>query len=108
VSAVVSILHRASGALLFLLLPLVLYALDRSLSSEAGFEAVRADGRLRLVLAVWLGCYAYHLLAGIRFLVFDLHGKGLYRHVRSSAWAVLLAALLAIVLIVFGLSGCAA
>jgi succinate dehydrogenase / fumarate reductase cytochrome b subunit len=90
--AIVSILHRASGILLFLLLPAALYLFELSLSGEAGFRKLRQSLPLRAVVTLLLIVYVYHLLAGLRFLVFDLHRPGLYRHARSSAVLVLGAA----------------
>lgn len=95
--AVVSILHRVSGAFLFVLLPFVLYAFERSLADEAGFARVTREPLLRIGLGGVALLYGYHLLAGMRFLLFDLHLPWLYRHARSSARLVLLgAALLAL------------
>lgn len=72
---VVSIMHRASGALLFLLLPLLLYVLQSSLASEQGF--VEMQGWLRMPLAklfliglVW--GYLHHFCMGLRYLALDL------------------------------------
>lgn len=96
--AVVSILHRVSGAFLFLLLPFLLHAFELSLADEAGFARVTQQPLVRLGLGLVAAFYAYHLLAGVRFLIFDLHRPGLYRHARSSARLVLLgAALIALV-----------
>lgn len=95
--AVVSIFHRISGALLFLLLPVLLYWFEQSLASEQAFLALGGSSLVRLCVFAALGLYAYHFFAGLRFLVFDLHRPGLYRHVRSSARAVLIAALFAVV-----------
>ena len=77
----VSILHRVSGALLFLAVVWLLFMLDRSLSSEAGFDSVkRYIGlpvvKLSLVVLIW--SYCHHFCAGIRFLFIDLH-KGVDR-----------------------------
>ncbi|MBN8780874.1 MAG: succinate dehydrogenase, cytochrome b556 subunit [Thiobacillus sp. SCN 63-374] len=90
----VSILHRVSGALLFLALPLGVWALSLSLSSEAGF--LRMAGwvthplsKLLLLLGVW--AFTHHLFAGLRHLALDVHwGTGL-SHARQSSRAVMLA-----------------
>lgn len=71
----VSILHRISGALLFLCLPFLLLLLQQSLGSEAGFaEAMESLGHPlgKLVLIVLLWAYIHHFLAGLRFLALDL------------------------------------
>jgi len=74
--AKVSILHRVSGALLFLALPVLIYQLDQSLDSDAGYAAAAAFFGLPLVklavlLLVW--SYSHHFCAGIRYLLLDLH-----------------------------------
>jgi len=71
----VSILHRVSGLLLFLAVLWLLFMLDRSLASEAGFESVRRYAGLPLVklsLLVLIWAYCHHFCAGIRFLFLDL------------------------------------
>jgi succinate dehydrogenase / fumarate reductase, cytochrome b subunit len=71
----VSILHRVSGLLLFLAVVWLLFMLDRSLTSEAGFQAVRRYLGLPLVklsLLVLIWAYCHHFCAGIRFLFLDL------------------------------------
>ena len=76
----VSILHRASGALLFFpFAAWLLYMLDASLASEQGFAHVKAYLHLPLVklaLLVFIWAYCHHLCAGVRFLLLDLH-KGI-------------------------------
>jgi len=71
----VSILHRVSGLLLFLAVVWLLFMLDRSLGSEAGFNAMRRYAGLPLVkisLLVLGWAYCHHFCAGIRFLFLDL------------------------------------
>ena len=71
----VSILHRVSGLLLFLAVVWLLFMLDRSLASEAGFDAMRRYAGLPLVklsLLVLSWAYCHHFCAGIRFLFLDL------------------------------------
>ncbi len=71
----VSILHRISGLLLFLAVLWLLFMLDRSLASEAGFESVRRTAGLPLVkisLLVLIWAYCHHFSAGIRCLFLDL------------------------------------
>jgi succinate dehydrogenase / fumarate reductase cytochrome b subunit len=95
--AKVSILHRVSGALLFLALPVLIYQLDQSLDSDAGYAAAAAFFGLPLVklavlLLVW--SYSHHFCAGIRYLLLDLH-IGLDRvPARQSAAVVLAVSLL--------------
>ena len=73
---IVSILHRVSGAGLFLLLPFLLYLLDRSLGSPETFEtfaAVVDNWFIELVLFGLLWAYQHHFCAGIPFLMLDMH-----------------------------------
>jgi succinate dehydrogenase / fumarate reductase, cytochrome b subunit len=73
---VVSIMHRISGAALFLMLPLLLWLFDLSLMSELSFERLRGITsnfffKLLLVFLIW--GFFHHLVAGIRYLLLDLH-----------------------------------
>ncbi len=72
-----SILHRVSGALLFLALPILLLPLfQMSVSSPSGFEGFRAFAAhpiSKLVLLVLIWAYLHHFCAGIRYLLLDLH-----------------------------------
>jgi len=91
----VSILHRISGALLFLGLPLGVWALSVSLSGEAGFRSIAERfahplARLSLLLLLW--AFAHHYLAGLRHLALDVHWGTDLQHARRSSLAVLLAA----------------
>ena len=95
----VSILHRISGALLvFPFSAWLLYMLDVSLASEAGFAAIQGYLGLPLVklgmlLFIWAFCH--HFCAGIRYLFLDLN-KGIeLRPARVSSAVVLAASLLA-------------
>jgi succinate dehydrogenase / fumarate reductase cytochrome b subunit len=75
-ASVVSILHRISGFLIFLALPLILYLFQMSLLSEDTFKYFAGIAGLPLVKLVILGlCWAYfqHFCAGVRHLFMDLH-----------------------------------
>lgn len=75
-SGIVSILHRVSGAVMFLLLPFVLYLFDRSLTSEISFgtfKAISSNWFAKLVLLVLLWSFLHHFVAGIRHLFMDMH-----------------------------------
>ena len=101
--AVVSILHRASGALLFFVgLPVALWALQSSLGSAEAFEAFRAFVARPLVKLVLLGlvwAYLHHLFAGLRHVLQDVHVGGELKPARQSA-VLTIAAALAVTLIV--------
>jgi succinate dehydrogenase / fumarate reductase cytochrome b subunit len=71
-----SILHRISGALLFLAIPVLLYLLQGSLTSEQEYLRWRDFFRHPLVKLVAIGLaylYAHHFFAGLRYLLLDLH-----------------------------------
>ncbi|MCX7901917.1 MAG: succinate dehydrogenase, cytochrome b556 subunit [Burkholderiaceae bacterium] len=90
-AAVVSILHRISGALLFLLLPFILYLLELSLSSEASFARLQATAShwlVRIVLVALTWALLHHLVAGLRYLALDLHLGVDKEQARRSALAV--------------------
>jgi succinate dehydrogenase / fumarate reductase, cytochrome b subunit len=71
----VSILHRVSGAALFLMLPFILYLLDQSLASELSYQKFQAFTNHVIVKVICLGliwCFLHHFCAGIRYLLLDL------------------------------------
>ncbi len=80
-AGVVSILHRASGALMLVLLPFVIWMFDTSVSSEISFDlftAAFASGlgvlpgwfvKLMALALIW--AYLHHLIAGLRHLWMD-------------------------------------
>lgn len=75
-AGIVSILHRISGALLFLLLPGLLWLFELSLSSELSFVRLGEVTSLWWVKLILLGViwgFMHHLVAGVRYLLLDLH-----------------------------------
>lgn len=104
-TAVVSFAHRASGALLVLSLPFVVFLFSLSLQSEQGFARVSMilqQGWLRLLALLVLWALLFHLLSGIRFLLLDLDLGIRLPAARGSAWAVLALALLLALLLLGG------
>jgi succinate dehydrogenase / fumarate reductase cytochrome b subunit len=92
VPGLVSILHRISGAALFLLIPFALYALEASLESPERHRAIASFlghplAKLVLIGLVW--AYLHHLFAGIRHLALDLDYGTALGPARASAKAVL-------------------
>ena len=77
----VSILHRASGGLMFVLLPLIVWLFDTSISSEISFARFTSafsagigfvPGWLfKLVVLALIWAYLHHLIAGLRHLFMD-------------------------------------
>ena len=80
-AGVVSILHRASGALMFGLLPLIIWLFDMSVSSEISFEVFRSAFvagigfvpafLVKLVVLALIWAYLHHFIAGVRHLWMD-------------------------------------
>lgn len=102
IGAVVSILHRATGAVLALLAPFALWALQMSLESESGFARAReflggGIGRLGLLLALWL--LVQHLYSGLRHLFIDIDVGVDLGAARRTAWATLAASVLTVVIL---------
>jgi len=76
IPAIISILHRLSGFLLFLLIPFTIYVWQYSLISADNFDNVKTNFQsLSVKFLVWLFISAliYHLIAGIRHLLMDMH-----------------------------------
>jgi len=91
-AGIVSILHRISGLLMFALLPLILLAFEKSLSTEVDFSEVAghfSNPIIKLIGLILLWAYLHHFCAGIRHLVMDTH-RGLEKEqAKRSALSVL-------------------
>ncbi|MBZ0096690.1 MAG: succinate dehydrogenase, cytochrome b556 subunit [Sulfuricella sp.] len=89
---VVSFLHRVSGALLFVAIPLFLAIFQLTLDSAETFEKVKQgleSPLVKLVLIVLLWGYSHHFFAGLRFLAMDM-GFGMeLGKTRRNSWLVL-------------------
>jgi len=73
---ILSILHRISGAVIFLLLPVLLWLFQSSLTSPetfATFKSVVGNPLVKIVLLGLIWLYMHHFCAGIRYLLLDLH-----------------------------------
>lgn len=80
-AGIVSILHRISGVLMFVLLPFVVWLLDHSLSSEMSYDTFASAygagiGMLpgwfvKLVTLGLIWAYLHHFIAGLRHLWMD-------------------------------------
>ena len=107
-AGLVSILHRISGALMFLLLPFVLYLLEQSLSSDATFASMKAFAAhplSKLIILALSWAYLHHFAAGIRHLFMDMHmglSKEGSRHSAASVLAISLFLTLLVALKLFG------
>ncbi len=99
--AIVSILHRLSGVMLFVLMPLVFYLFSLSTHSRDSFNSAGAMMHCIYVKsAVWLfsAALAYHLFAGIRHTLADIGLGEELQPARWSAYAVLALSLVAIII----------
>ena len=103
-AGVVSILHRISGALMFLLLPFVIWLFDNSLTSEISFDRFASAFTagigfvpgwfVKLVCLALIWAYLHHLIAGLRFLWMDVTHQMSKEHSRQSAVITLALSLL--------------
>lgn len=100
-AGIVSILHRVSGFLMFLLLPFIIWMFDRSLSSEYSFAALKAAFNsglgfvpgwfLKLVALALIWAYLHHFIAGLRHLWMDVSHKAVTKEFGHSSALVTLA-----------------
>ena len=92
ITSYVSILHRASGVVLFFAVALLLCAFDASLESEQSFDSLKQSlGSPIAQFFIWasLAALAYHFVAGIRHLIMDFgFGEDSFESGRNSAWVV--------------------
>lgn len=100
---IVSILHRVSGAWLLLAgIPLLLYAVSRSLVSPEAYASMKAGFAhplAKLVLIALLWAYLHHFFAGVRYLLLDIHrGIELAPARRSSAVVMVISLALTLIL----------
>jgi succinate dehydrogenase cytochrome b subunit len=82
VAGIVSILHRLSGVLMFVLLPFIMWLFDTSLSSEISFARFTAAFErglwflpgwfIKLVALALIWAYLHHFIAGMRHLWMDV------------------------------------
>jgi succinate dehydrogenase / fumarate reductase cytochrome b subunit len=100
-AGVVSILHRVSGLLMFMLLPFIVWLFDVSLTSEISYERftsafVAGIGFLpgwfiKLVALALIWSYLHHFIAGVRHLWMDMTHSVTKEQGRSSAVVTLAA-----------------
>ena len=75
-AAIASITHRITGVIAFVGIAFMLYALEGALSSPEGFEATRALMQTPLARFITFGLLSvvgYHLVAGLKHLLLDMH-----------------------------------
>ena len=108
-AGVVSILHRASGLMMFVLLPFLIWLFDISVTSEITFDRFRSTFAagigvlpgwfVKLVVLGLIWAYLHHFIAGVRHLWMDMTHSVSKEQGRSSAVVTLgLSVLLTVVL----------
>ncbi len=98
-AGIVSILHRISGAIMFLLMPFIIWMFDTSLSSEISFAKFKAAfnvGMLGLPGFMWklvalalIWAFLHHFVSGLRHLWMDARHATSKEFGKSSAIATL-------------------
>jgi succinate dehydrogenase / fumarate reductase cytochrome b subunit len=100
-AAILSILHRISGVIIFLGLPILLWLFSMSLSSAEDFAEMMSllDNMLyRLMFFGILMALGYHIIAGIKHLFMD---KGYFETKESSKIASIAVICLTLLLFIF-------
>ena len=97
VAAIVSGMHRFSGVLMFVLLPLIIWMFDTSVSSEYSFARFRsafATGAsgvvLKLVALALIWAYLHHFIAGLRHIWMDVSHAAVSKQFGSTSGKVTL------------------
>ncbi|WP_175967803.1 succinate dehydrogenase, cytochrome b556 subunit [Burkholderia sp. BCC0322] len=108
-AATLSILHRVSGALLFLFLPFLLFLFDQSLTSELSFEVFKAflsNIIVKLIVLALSWAFFHHFCAGIRHLLMDVNHDAVTKEggkrTAAVAFVVSIALTIAMALKLFG------
>jgi succinate dehydrogenase / fumarate reductase cytochrome b subunit len=101
-AGIVSILHRISGAIMFLLMPFIIWMFDTSISSEISFAKFTGAfnvGMLGLPGMLWklaalalIWAYLHHFIAGLRHLWMDTHHDAVSKQFGKSSAVFTLAA----------------
>lgn len=92
VNAIISIMHRMSGMVLFLVLPLLILAFSMSVQSESSYLELAVMLRhwlVKLLLIALSGAFFHHFYAGLRHLAMDVHWMTSLQKARLSSRLVL-------------------
>jgi succinate dehydrogenase / fumarate reductase cytochrome b subunit len=105
-AGIVSILHRVSGVLMFVLMPLIIWMFDTSVSSEISFARFRAAFNggaggvlLKLIALALIWAYLHHFIAGVRHVWMDVSHKAVSKEFGASSAKVTLAASVALTVV---------
>ena len=96
----ISILHRVSGVLMFLAIPLVLILFHESLTNSQFYQScytIAAFPITKLIYLVLIWSIMHHMCAGVRFLFLDTH-RGIEREmaIKTARWVLVISLLLTI------------
>ncbi|MBP6337551.1 MAG: succinate dehydrogenase, cytochrome b556 subunit [Vitreoscilla sp.] len=115
IAGIVSILHRVSGLLMFVLLPFIIWMFDTSVTSEVSYDGFRSvfiagvafvpGWFFKLVALTIIWAYLHHWLAGIRHIRMDIKHTVTKEQGQSSAQIVLAISLTLTVLLAAKLFG---
>lgn len=105
----VSILHRISGILMFLLMPFIVWMFDSSLSSEISYDSFTAAFTaglgfvpgwfVKLVALALIWAYLHHLIAGLRHLWMDVSHDAVNKQFGKTSALVTLVISIAVTLV---------
>ncbi|WP_296194842.1 MULTISPECIES: succinate dehydrogenase, cytochrome b556 subunit [unclassified Psychrobacter] len=95
--AIASILHRISGIILFLLIPVMLWLLQNSLASPESFETVFDNVFIRFLAWIFVAAIAYHFVMGVKHLFAD---NGQNEELQSARMVSVVSLVIAAILIV--------
>ena len=108
-AGIVSILHRISGFIMFLLLPFIIWMFDVSVSSEISFGRFTSafgkgigfvpGGFIKLVALALIWAYLHHFIAGLRHLWMDISHAAVSKEFGKSSAVVTLVLSVALTLI---------
>ncbi|MDB5883975.1 MAG: succinate dehydrogenase subunit [Polaromonas sp.] len=109
-AGIVSILHRISGAILFVLMPFIIWMVDTSISSDISFDRFKSAfnaGMLGLPGILWklvalalIWSYLHHFVAGLRHLWMDSSHEAVSKDFgrQSAAFTLVVSIVLTVVL----------
>jgi succinate dehydrogenase / fumarate reductase, cytochrome b subunit len=108
-AGIVSILHRISGALMFILMPFIIWMFDNSISSEISFARFKGAFNIgvlglpgfiwKLVALALIWAYLHHFIAGLRHLWMDTSHAAVSKEFGKSSAAFTLAVSVGLTLI---------
>ncbi|HNW02393.1 MAG TPA: succinate dehydrogenase, cytochrome b556 subunit [Burkholderiaceae bacterium] len=109
IAGIVSILHRISGAIMFILMPFIIWMFDNSISSEISFARFKGAfnvGMLGLPGFIWklvalalIWAYLHHFIAGLRHLWMDTSHEAVSKEFGKSSAVFTLAVSVGLTLI---------